>query len=112
MQVSTETFGNVLVAHTPEELTEETTRLFHEAIETHLQAGLKSVVLQMDRSETVDSAGLTALVDLHERLREQGGNVKICALTETGRKIFHVTRLDEEFDLYESMIDAVGSFQS
>lgn len=112
MQVTTETFGDVLVAHTPEELTEETTRLFQEAIDSHLQAGIRRIVLQMDRSETLDGAGLTTLVDLHEKLQEQGGNVKICALTETGRKIFHVTRLDEEFDLYESMIDAVGSFQS
>jgi anti-anti-sigma factor len=111
MQVNTETFGDVLVVHTPEDLTEETTKLFHEAIETHLETGLRRVVLQMDRSETLDSAGLTALVDLHEKLRGDGGNVKICALTETGRRIFRVTRLDEEFDLFDSMIDAVGSFQ-
>ena len=110
MQVTTETFGNVLVVHTPEELTEDTVRQFQDALENHLGQGSSQVVLQMDRSELIDSAGLTAVVDLRESTQALGGNVRICALTDTGRRNFHVTRLDQMFDLYDSVIDAVSSF--
>lgn len=111
MQINTETFGNVLVAHTPDELTEETIPTFIEALERNIQEGRVSVVLQMDRSETYDSVALTGLLDLQDRLRSQGGGMKISGLEDPGRKIFEVTRLDRRFDLFESVIDAVSSFQ-
>ena len=111
MQISTETFGNVLVAHTPDELTEETASVFLDAFESQIASGHHCVVLQMDKSEAYDSAGLSALLDLKDLLTENGGNLKISGLSGSGRKIFEVTRLDKRFDIFESVIDAVASFQ-
>ncbi len=111
MQVTTETFGNVLVAHTPDELTEDTQAAFLGALEEPINAGQVNIVLQMDRSDSYDSAGLTALLDLQDQLRERGGNLKVSGLDDPGRKILEVTRLDQRFDLFESVIDAVSSFR-
>lgn len=111
MQVATETFGNVLVAHTPDELTDETASVFFDVLDSHIQSGQVNIVLQMDRSEILDSVGLTALLDLKDELREQGGNLKVSGLNEPSRKIFEVTRLDKTFDTFGSVIDAVASFQ-
>jgi anti-sigma B factor antagonist len=110
-QITTETFGNVLVAHTPDELTEETITPFKEALEQAMQSGHVSVVAQMDRSDLYDSVGLTTLLDLQDLLRTAGGNLKISGLEDPGRKIFEVTRLDQRFDIFDSVIDAVSSFQ-
>jgi anti-anti-sigma factor len=107
VQISTETFGHVLVAHTPDELTDEHTPSLLEALESPIEEGQVSIVLQMDHTEQYDSFGLTSLVELHERLRKAGGNIKVSGLGEPGRKIFELTRLDQRFDLY----DSVGSFQ-
>ena len=103
MQVSVETFGNVVVAHTPDELTEETA--------PSIGSGHVNIVLQMDGSELYDSAGLTSLLDLQDQLHEHGGKLVVSGLDEIGRKIFELTRLDRRFDLYESVIDAVSSFR-
>lgn len=111
MHITTETFGSVLVVHTPDDLTEETSRHFASSLEEHLQQGQSSIVLQMDRSELFDSIGLTALLDLQDQARHLGGTVKISGLADPGRKIFEVTRLDQRFDLFESVIDAVASFR-
>ena len=111
MQLATETFGNVLVAHTPDELTEETNAPFLDALGAHIQSGQKRIVLQMDRSEVYDSVGLTGLADLQDELREVGGNIRISGLCDPGRKIFEVTRLDRRFEIFDSVIDAVASFQ-
>lgn len=111
MHITTETFGSVLVVHTPDDLTEETSRHFASSLEEHLQQGRSSIVLQMDRSELFDSIGLTALLDLQDQARHLGGTVKISGLADPGRKIFEVTRLDQRFDLFESVIDAVASFR-
>lgn len=111
MQITTETFGNVLVAHTPDELTDDTASAFRDALEPSLATGQSKLVLQMDCSDTYDSAGLTMLVDLQDELRERGGNIKICGLTDPGLKILEVTRLSRRFDLFDSVIEAVASFQ-
>jgi anti-anti-sigma factor len=112
MAISTETFGRVLVAHTPEELNEDSARELMNTLESPVANGTVCVVAQMDRTETLDSAGLTALLDLRDELRQHGGNLKICSLTETGQKIFELTRLDDHLDTFDSVIDAVASFLS
>lgn len=112
MAIQTEIFGRVLVAHMPEELNEETARDLMNMLETPVANGTVSVVAQMDRTESLDSAGLTALLDLRDELRQHGGNLKICNLTETGEKIFELTRLDDHLDTFDSVIDAVASFLS
>lgn len=111
MQITTETFGDVVVVHTPDDLMEETARLLGETIEGHLRKGSSSIVLQMDRTDSYDSIGLTTLLDLQDQARQAGGAVKISGLVDPGRKIFEVTRLDQRFDLFDSVIDAVASFR-
>ena len=111
MQITTETFGDVVVVHTPDDLVDETSRLLVDAIEGHLRKGSSSIVLQMDRTDSYDSVGLTSLFDLQDQARQAGGGVKISGLADPGRKIFELTRLDQRFDLFESVIDAVASFR-
>lgn len=111
MQITTETFGNVLVAHTPDELTDDTAESFLQALAAPMNAGQVNLVLQMDRSDAYDSAGLSALIELQEQLRGRGGNLKISGLGDPGRKIFEITRLDRRFDLFDSLVEAVSSFQ-
>ena len=110
MQILTETFGDVLVAHAPDELTDDAAHLLANTLGRTADAGQVKVVLQMDRSDAFDSAGLTTLLDLQDRLRDAGGGVKVCGLTATGRKIFEITRLDRRFELFDSLVDAVSSF--
>lgn len=112
MQVATETFGNVLVAHTPEEFTEDSAGNFLDTLGESVREGQLRIVLQMDRSDAFDGAGLTALVDFHEELRSQKGSLVISGLRDPGRKIFEVTRLDQQFEIYESVDDAVSRLQS
>ncbi len=109
--ITTETFGNVLVAHTPDDLTEETAEAFQNALRENLDAGQVRIVLQMDRTDSYDSVGLTSLLDLQDEVRRMGGQVKVSGLVDPGVKIFELARLDRKFDIFESVIDAVGSFQ-
>lgn len=111
MQLTTETFGNVLVVHTPDDLTDEIAPLFHQKLSEQIAQGKANVVLQMDRTDAFDSAGLTVLLDVQDELREHGGNLKVSGLVDPGRKIFEVTRLDQQLDLFDSVIDAVASFR-
>lgn len=111
IQIATETFGSVLVAHTPDELTEETAPALRETVRSAAESGSVHVVLSMDRSEVFDGPGLSALLDLQDELRARGGGLRICGLGDPGARIFEVTRLDRKFDHYETLAEAVSSFR-
>jgi len=111
MQITTEIFGDVLVAHTSDELTDETSGAVRSAVEEAVTAGRCNVVLQMERTDAFDSAGLTTLFDLQDQLRAEGGRLTVCGLQDHAQKVFEITRMDRWFDLYDSIIDAVSSFQ-
>ncbi|MBN2217973.1 MAG: STAS domain-containing protein [Pirellulales bacterium] len=108
MNLPSEIFGNVVVVHTPEELAGDTASQFLTYLSTLER---KNVVLDVDSTENFDSDGLTALLDGQDALQQQDGQLKIAATNATNRKIFEITRIDQHIDVFQSVIDAVKSFQ-
>lgn len=108
MNLPTEIFGNVVVIHSPEEMLEE----HADALQVYLTGQERSnVVFDIDNSEAIDSAGLTALLNVQDALREKNGDLKIATTNNVNRKILEMTRLDEHLDVFDSVIDAVKSFR-
>src|SRR5687768_9102496 len=107
MKLPTEVFGDVVVIHTPEELSADTAG--------HLENYLTSlernnVVVDVDGSETIDSTGLEALLGAREALRALTGDLKIATSNAANRKILEITRLDQELEVFDTVIEAVKSF--
>lgn len=107
MNLPTEIFGDVVVVHTPEELASDQADAFAVFLR-----GLDTpqVVLDVDGTETLTSAGLEALLDVQDERRAQGGDVKVAAAGTVNRKILEITRLDAHLEVYGSVLEAVKSF--
>ena len=108
MNYPTEVFGDVAVVHTPEELNEDQASPFGVYVSGLEQ---KQVVLDLDNTEILDSAGLKSLIDNQTRLRDKMGMLKIATTNDTNRKILEITRLDLQLEVFDSVIDAVKSFR-
>jgi len=108
MNLPSEVFGDVVVVHTPEELNEDQAIPFEKFLGDLEQ---RKVVLDLDNTETIDSAGLKLLIDNQARLRDQMGMLKIATTNTTNRKILEITRLDLQLEVFDSVIDAVKSFR-
>jgi anti-sigma B factor antagonist len=108
MNLPSEIFGNVIVVHAPEELTAEAAEQFEAYLPTLER---ENVVLDVDKTEILDSRGLEALLDCQDALGRRGGRMKISAAGATNRKILEITRLDRQLEVFSSVIDAVKSFQ-
>jgi len=107
MNLPTEVFGEIVVAHTPEELGEDQA----EQLVEHLTNLDKSkVILDLDGTETIDSEGLAALLAVRDGLVGNDGELKITTTNAVNRKILEITRLDEHLEVFDSVIDAVKSF--
>ena len=107
MNLPTETFGNVVVLHTPEELSEDSTVGFEAFVS---QLAHSNIVVDLDGTETIDSIGLESIVACQRTLREMDGDLKIATTNATNRKILEITRLDDHFEVFGSVVDAVKSF--
>lgn len=79
-------------------------------LEPALHEDLRHCVLDMEKTEYLDNAGLESIDDLMARLIQSGGQLKASGLRAGCRKIFELTRFDRRIDLFDSLIDAVRSF--
>jgi anti-sigma B factor antagonist len=107
MKLPTEIFGEVVVVHTPEELSEDQTPQLVTFLTTLERT---NVVVDLDGTETIDSHGLELLLDAQDSLRMSGGDLRISASNLSNRKILEITRLDQTLEVFETVLDAVKSF--
>lgn len=107
MQLTTETFGDVVVVHTPDELTLDNAAEM-ERLLTSLDRN--KVIVDLDNTESIDSAGLTALLNVQDQLRQEGGDLKVLVTNSVNRKILEITRLDQQLDVFATVVEAVKSF--
>jgi anti-sigma B factor antagonist len=65
------------------------------------------VVLQMGQVEFVDSSGLGAMMRLVQAARAKGGDLKLSAVPPKVRKVLELTNLLAQFEVYESVEEAI-----
>ena len=107
MKLPTEIFGDVAVVHTPDELNgdqADNVMLFLTTLEQ------SKVIVDLDGTESIDSQGLTLLLEANDKLVDSSGALKIATTNPVNRKILEITRLDQQLDVFDSVIDAVKSF--
>jgi anti-sigma B factor antagonist len=107
MKLPTEIFGDTIVAHTPEELGSDGADMFERCL-TSLER--VKVIIDLNGTETIESAGLEALLNAQEALQALGGDLKVATTVDANRKILEITRLDQRLEVFDSVIDAVRSF--
>jgi anti-anti-sigma factor len=107
MNLPTEVFGDVVVVHTPEEVGEDHSEKLESFLSTLDQS---KVVVDLDGTETIDSVGLEMLLSVQDVLRTCSGDLKISTTNKINRKLLEITRLDQQLEVFDSVVDAVKSF--
>lgn len=67
------------------------------------------LVIDLDRVDFIDSTGLGVMVGAAKRMRMIDGGFRIVSSQVHLNDLFQITRLNEVFDLYESLEDALAS---
>lgn len=92
-------------------LGEESSQLRAKLKET-LAAGKTRVVLDLANVSYIDSAGLGTLVAGYTSARNQGAGMKLANLTKKFDEQLHITKLVTVFEVYNSVAEAVKSFEA
>src|SRR5579859_6139109 len=84
----------------------------NEVFTLHAQVGdaiekFGEVVLQFDMLEFIDSSGLGALMRLMQSARAKSGDLKLSGVPPKIRKILELTHLLPQFEIYDSIEEAI-----
>ncbi|MEM7479426.1 MAG: STAS domain-containing protein [Planctomycetota bacterium] len=71
---------------------------------------MKHVLLNFDGVQFLSSAALNKLIMIDKKVKQAGGNLRLCNLTSEIMEVFTITRLDRVFDIRKTESDALKAF--
>ena len=109
MKLDSSPEGDVTVMQIGGEFNADAANRFHKAIEEAMSENRRDFVIDLAKVTSIDSAGLELLTALQRRCDEELGMIRIAGADEETRKIFEITRLDQRFELHETIEQACAS---
>ncbi len=83
---------------------------FREAVADLIEQGNKSLVIDLHKVNYMNSSGIGSVIAVHSSYNKNGGAVKLAGLTSNVQNLFVVTKLIDVFDVFDSVDQAVESF--
>lgn len=111
IKTRTELNGKIAIIEIKGSLTgDEGTDKFRVAVKDFIEQGNKSLVINMQKVNYVNSSGIGALIGAHTSYAKNGGEVKITGITNNVQNLLVMTKLVDVFDVYEDLDEAIDSF--
>jgi len=110
MKIRTQDYNDVTVVELQGDLDSDSAELFQNAITDIIAKRKAGIVLDMSAVGFIDSQGLEQLLWARDYCNESKRELRLAGLDENCVKILEVTRLENEFDRYAELSQAVKSF--
>ena len=110
MRIRTQDYSDVTVVELQGEFDGDSGELFQSTISDIIPKRRSGIVLDMSGVGFVDSQGLEQLLWSRDYCNENKRELRLAGLDENLTKILEVTRLENEFDRYAELAEAVKSF--
>lgn len=110
MKVKIQDYNNVTVIELQGEFDSDVVELFKNTITDVIAKRRTSIVLDMSGIGFVDSQGLEQLLWARDYCNQNKCGLRLAGLDENCMRIMEITRLENEFDHYAELTEAVKSF--
>jgi len=110
MKLTTQEYSKVTVVELNGDFTGESVSIFQKKIEDLITPEKEGIVLDFSNVGYIDSRGLESLIWIREICSSHLIQLKLAGLDENCAKILEITRLDQKFDRYSELAEAVKSF--
>jgi anti-anti-sigma factor len=109
MKIKTQPYNNVTVVKLQGELDSDFTDLLQNTITDIIAAHTTGIVLDMSEVGFIDSQGLERLLWAKDYCDANKCQLRLAGLDENCSKIFEITRLENVFERYTELAEAVKS---
>ena len=110
MKITEDRKGEMLIYRLKGDVNLSNSPVLRKAFESCTQGDVKKVIVDFKEVPYIDSSGLATLIEILQRLKKIGGNLRICNLDEKVKGIFEVTRLFKLFKICDNEDMAVEDF--
>ena len=110
MKLRTQDYNEVTVVELQGDLDADFTELFKDTITDVVTKNKIGVVLDMSAVGFIDSQGLELLLWVKDYCQQSKIQLRLAGLDENFAKILEITRLENDFDRYTELAEAVKSF--
>jgi anti-sigma B factor antagonist len=90
---------------------EDTDRL-REAVADFIEQGIKSLVINLQKVNYINSSGVGAIIAAHTSNARSGGSTKLVGISSAVHNVLIITRLVDVFDVHDTLHDAIESFEN
>jgi anti-sigma B factor antagonist len=91
------------VIQSPDVLDSYSATQFLKEIETVIEAGVHTIVIDLKHLTFMSSSGLMALVSAFKSVRDASGRLFVCSMNEQVRMLFEITGVDQVFETFTSL---------
>lgn len=81
-----------------------------ETLEDLLISKTQKIIVNLGDVEHINSTGVGAIVGAAKRIRQRGGDVKVCGLADNIKRTFDLTGASSVVEIYESESSAIFAF--
>lgn len=78
-----------------------------EAADQLIEQGIRKLVLNFEKSNVVNSIGISILIEVIEKIVDVEGQIAFCYLTKTIEKTFNIMGLTQYAEIYTTEAEAV-----
>jgi anti-anti-sigma factor len=100
--IGTEHNGDILIISTEGYLNKDLAISVMEEASKHIENGTKKVLLNLSRSNIVNSIGASIIIELIEKLQDVDGSLSFCELPTIIEKTFKIMGLTKYCETYEN----------
>jgi anti-sigma B factor antagonist len=108
--VRTDTEGDLAVIYLEGFVDAHTAPQFEQAVQSVIDQGQHRIIVDCDKLTYISSAGLGVFMCFIEEVREQGGDIKICGLSQTVKQPFEILGFESLYDFCADVAEAKERF--
>jgi anti-sigma B factor antagonist len=83
---------------------------FEEAVQSVIDAGENKIVVDCEKLSYISSAGLGVFMGFIEEVRDEGGDIKICGLSDKAKQPFEILGFESLYDFCPDVESAKAQF--
>jgi anti-sigma B factor antagonist len=99
--------GDKIVLHVAGRMDADNAVQFEQQCESCISEGVTSLIIDLGDLKYISSMGLRSFVLFSQKLREKGGELRICRMNGLVQQVFEITRLNQVLVLHDSVESAL-----
>ncbi|MFC1851148.1 STAS domain-containing protein [candidate division CSSED10-310 bacterium] len=89
----------------------ETAHIFENTLHNYTDKGIYKLIVDFEHLEFLSSSGVGCFIGNIKMIRDKGGDIRFVAVHPKIRRVFQILEFDGFFHSFESLDEALASFQ-